>query len=122
LEAKLRLFAPATGGYRPSSITGIISSMPFIGQVLKSALNYSPAFQDMDPTELSTLRTQMNEAIAKHPSLAALKALILWGENEQLLKVDWFPGDKVTVVSGKDHLSVCKPNRGYKFPLQFICE
>jgi hypothetical protein len=121
LNAKLRLFAPATGGYRPAGIKGVLATMPFLGQVCAALLHYSPAFLDMDPKELTTLRDRTQEGAKAHPHLEGLRASILWGEDEKLVKADWFAADNVAIVPDKNHMSVCKPHSNYMMPLEFVC-
>jgi hypothetical protein len=40
-------------------VKGVIASMPLLGQLCTSVLNYSAGFQDMNPQELQALREQI---------------------------------------------------------------
>lgn len=121
-KAKLRLFAPAIFGYRPAGILGIVANLPLLGRCIDSVLRYSPAYEDMQMTELLELRTRVEAAARKYPEFTALRAAVLWGENEHLLKAGSFDCDSTyPSATGKDHRTVCKPDDGYTLPLEFVC-
>lgn len=120
LQARVCLFAPAICGYRPAGLKSAILSFPLVGNILTSILNISPAYQDMRPQELTDLRREVEEAANAHPELNGLRARVVWGDDEKLLKACWFSCDDPLAVPGKNHVSVCKPTREYPLPLDVV--
>lgn len=130
LQGKLRLFAPALFGYRPSGLLGAIANSPGLGDLIDwSLVSSSPAYQALRNRKTGQrskflsddMQRRTEDLAARHP---ILRARVLWGSEEHVL--DRGPGRYTTDVSrdqaeGKTHTSVCKPTPEYLHPLEF-CE
>lgn len=120
LDGAVRLFAPALFGYRPSGLLGALARSPFVGRFVDWVLSStSSAFQDLsDPRELlSSLQAQTETLASSH---AILRASILWGENEHVLKTGQYQDDAIVeFVPGGTHTSICKPRPDFLRPLEF---
>jgi hypothetical protein len=61
------------------------------------------------------------ELAARHPTCPALRAVVLWGRDENVVFNDDYPADDTREsVDGKDHRSICKPTHDYTLPLEFV--
>jgi hypothetical protein len=120
LTADVCLFAPAHAGY---SITGPLASileLPGFSQLLRPALSFSTAKADLEPSSpLITVLRRDTDALSRDSAISALRARILWGENEKVVYVDKFSWDTEEFVSNKDHINICKPSHLYLRPITF---
>jgi pimeloyl-ACP methyl ester carboxylesterase len=121
MSARLRLFAPALFGYSPSGLLGILVRLPFLGSVTDAVLSASPSYQDLrHPSEFLKLLRDKTERCAQQDHSPALRASILWGTREQILKVGRYEQDTIYAhVKGSDHAAICKPTQDYLTPLEF---
>lgn len=88
IEGKLRLFAPAIAGYRPSGLFGVLARMSFVGDLADWAFSSaSPPYQDLKDYEdprglLAVLKSETERLAADHPMLSAD---ILWARNDRVV-------------------------------------
>ena len=116
LEAKLCLFAPALMGASPSGVLGIIAKKIHL---LHSFL----AYNELQPNAalITNLQKRTEEYAKQYPQIPALKARILWGEDENIVAPDRYQfDDEEDPEPGKDHTSICKPRPDYTRPLEFV--
>lgn len=122
LEAKLRLFSPASAGFQPAGLLAILTSMFSVGMV---ALEGAPAFTALrrDSELLARTRDETEALILTHGAdLAALRAHIMWARPERVVERDGYRTDYEadSLVPERDHSEVCKPGLGYEQPRRFV--
>jgi hypothetical protein len=124
LMASLRLFAPAHSGHSISGVFGSILSMPGIGSIVRSALQGKTSYSDLKPTSplITCLRDDTQLLASRMPWLSSLRAKILWGDRETIVYMDKFHYDSEETITGKNHLTICKPTSDYLRPLEFVLE
>jgi hypothetical protein len=119
LLGQLRLFAPAIGG---EALTG------WIGLILNSSLvapflGMSSAKKGLE-TQSTPIRSarEYTDDWAEHFAMECFRAHILWAEHDLVVEPEKYKRDRHCTKSppGTDHSSVCKPNRKYLRPLQFV--
>ena len=72
-------------------------------------------------TIIEDTRRYTEEASEKHLRLRALTARLLWGESESIVQMWKYKLDgPEEFVTGKNHVTVCKPNSEYLDPLDFV--
>jgi hypothetical protein len=122
LLARLRLFAPALFGYSPSGLVGILVRLPFLGTIIDACLSASPSYQDLRyPSEFLSSLQEKTEQWARENSSPALRASVLWGRQEDILKVGRYEQDTIYAhVKGVRHSGICKPTERYVIPLEFV--
>ena len=123
-RAKLRLFAPALMGARPSRLLGWLDAS-LIGRPLRPFFQASVAYNDMRSGSeiLTAIRDRTEFYSALYPDLTALRAQILWGDKEAVVQVgDYRDDDPSRFARGHDHVSVCKPTPEYVVPIEFVRE
>jgi pimeloyl-ACP methyl ester carboxylesterase len=124
LDAKVRMFSPASAGFRPSGRLGLVRATPF-WVVANAYLRRSSAFTDLQPASpvLRETRTR-TEALLQGPhgdELGALGAEIVWANPDDVVLSERYTTDRPAVAAdGTDHGSVCKPNQGYVLPWAFV--
>ena len=119
---KLRLFAPALFGYRPSGFLGLIANSAFLGTFVDWIFSStSPPYQDFrEPAGLLAELRKETESVATHHSI--LRARILWGGEERIVKPGQYRDDVIhDFIEGGTHTSICKPSPTFLVPLEF-CE
>jgi pimeloyl-ACP methyl ester carboxylesterase len=125
LQAKLRLFAPALFGAAPSGMLGAMAEFPGIRAISQVFLGSSVAYKELksDSLILRQVESATKEVAAANPTLSAFKALVIWGENDQIVLQGEYSTDMAHALSpvpGHDHGSICKPNPAFVLPLEFI--
>lgn len=122
-QGRLRLFAPAVMGARPSRLLGWLDAS-LIGKALRPFFRASVAYNDMQPESqlVTAIRDRTEEYSSRYPTLTALRAKILWGRKENVLTAGDYRDDDYEFAEGHDHVSVCKPNPEYLRPLEFVRE
>jgi pimeloyl-ACP methyl ester carboxylesterase len=127
LQAGLRLFAPAHLGASPSGLLGLLAGSVALGDMVRAALGSSPAYNEMQQNSqlLGSIRSATEHflEVDEYKWMAALRALVVWGEKDAVVAKGEFVGDRKFTpmpVPGKGHVSVCKPRSGYILPLEFV--
>ena len=122
-KAKLVLFAPAISGVNPAGFYGMLMASPANWIALVS-LGRSFAYRDMNSSRfLTDVTNDTLDARNIHPEHTALWAKVIFGSKEDVVEPVKWPGDnQVAEEVGKNHLSVCKPKRGYDRPITHITE
>lgn len=123
-KAKLRLFAPALMGARPSRLLGWLDAS-LIGRPLRPFFQASVAYNDMRSGSeiLTAIRDHTEFYSARYSQLSALRADVLWGDKEAVVQVGNYRDDsRSRFAPGHDHVSVCKPDPDYLLPVQFTRE
>ena len=123
LDAKLRLFSPATSGFRPAGRLGLLSSTP-LWYGANMVLRRSSAFTDLQPDSqiLIYTRERTEALVDQRPTdLAALRARILWANPDNVVVTERYRTDIADdAVDDTTHRSVCKPKHPYDAPWLFV--
>lgn len=101
---------------------GLARSVPLLGYLVESYLRFTPLYQNLAPGNpiLSALQKD-TEQLYKAYNADALKALNLFGEYEEIVLVGGYAHDhQLPAERGHSHTSICKPNRQYEKPLEFV--
>jgi hypothetical protein len=123
LSACLCLFAPALYGALVTGWKGAVLKVPFLGDLVESCLNRSPAYQQLraDSTILDGIRRDTEHLAERFPTVPALRARNLCARDDEFAAIGNLMTDYPTEYeSGHTHTSVCKPSRSYLRPLAFV--
>jgi pimeloyl-ACP methyl ester carboxylesterase len=121
LDAQVRLFSPASAGFRAAGFLGLLRATALWG-ALDMYLRRSSAFTDLQPGSpvLRDLQ-QRTEALAHDDEFQALRASVIWANPDDVVVPVCYvtdrPDDSVDDVS---HSSVCKPHARYQQPWNFV--
>lgn len=122
LDAKLRLFSPASAGFQPRGALGALKAAPlwWVAEIFLSRggayLDLLPGSDTLISTRLRTERWGVNDARA-----ASLAAEILWANPEKVVATEKYDTDARTrTIDRTDHGSVCKPSMTYDHPYRFV--
>jgi hypothetical protein len=121
LEAQVRLFSPASAGFRAAGFLGLVRATP-LWHAVHMYLARSSAYADLQPGSpvLTNLR-ERTEGLAGEPEFQALRSRTLWANPENVVLAERYETDFPDEFShGKDHASVCKPNDRYESPWTFV--
>jgi pimeloyl-ACP methyl ester carboxylesterase len=126
LNGQLRLFAPAMHGAKPSGWLGLayhlLREINEIKPWLEAALESQPIVRQLhsESDKLKRLRDD-TEKLAGTTFHSALVADVVYGEKEHIVERDKFRLDRIELpITGRNHTSVCKPDKDYRDPLQFV--
>ncbi len=128
LSGRLRLFAPAMHGAKPSGWLGLAYHLlheirevkPWLEAAMESQTIVRQLHSESD--KLKRLRDE-TEKLAGTTSHPALVADVVYGEREHIVERDKFRLDRIELpIRGRDHVSICKPDDEYRDPLQFVME
>jgi pimeloyl-ACP methyl ester carboxylesterase len=125
----VRLFAPAHLGFEPSGWTGAafkVSQEFLIGRILEGSMYRYRAYAHLHPRSrtITELRRITETLGRKFPSVEAVSAHLLWGEEEQVVANE--PRYECDLAANeqyepqKAHRDICKPTGVYRLPLDFI--
>jgi pimeloyl-ACP methyl ester carboxylesterase len=126
LDARLRLFAPAMHGVKPSGWFGLAYHLlreirevePWFKAAMESQTIVRQLMSDSDKIARLRARTEELARTTRHP---ALIATVVYGEDEHIVERDKYELDDIEVpVPGRDHRSICKPDDQYRNPLNFV--
>lgn len=123
LEARVRLFSPASGGFRPAGILGAIrasAGWKYIEPFLRRDSSYS----DLQPGSslITSTRELTEDYIARLPESerGALRPHILWADKENVVVRETYRTDPPDRTAWqRDHSNVCKPDATYTDPWVF---
>ena len=123
-STKLALFSPATAGFGPSGLLGVLRETGFWGGI-NAVLSGSPAYNALSHPEtgvLAELRRATVEAIASDP-VGGLQAPTIWADPDGVVVVQSYQGDPAPRYAlDRNHTGVCKPNSAYTLPRMFVEE
>lgn len=121
LDARVALFAPAHRGVLITGWTHTVLSLARGKRLAVSSLEASPAYAEMQDSEFINGIQQATLALKAEYDRRAFKARVLFGCNEELVRVQVFPGDyPEECARNQDHVSVCKPRSDYVAPFELI--
>ena len=127
LEGTIRLFAPAVFGFAPRQFAGfcyqLAAELPRLGRFLKPVLKSNPVHEELqaDSERLLDLRRRTEALAAKFEWMESLRGHLIFGAKENIVYMDRYDCDPVyEIIEGHDHRSICKPNRLYRKPLEFV--
>jgi len=123
LDATLRLFSPASAGFRSAGWLGLLQASAF-WSALNMYLRRSSAYTDLQPRSdlLANTRQRTERLVSDHrQELAALRASILWANPDDVVLAERYDTDHVDdSVDGTSHITVCKPSNAYEMPWPFV--
>jgi hypothetical protein len=121
LEARLRLFSPASAGFEAAGVLGAMRAMS-IWKVAEIFLRRSPAYSQLQPGS-STIREtrERTERLAGEDGFEALRARIIWASPDEVVVSERYSTDYVDDSwDGTTHSTVCKPRIGdFEAPRRF---
>jgi pimeloyl-ACP methyl ester carboxylesterase len=125
LEAQVRLFSPASAGFRAAGFLGALRATRRWGAI-EMFLRRSSAYSDIQQGSV-TLTNLSDETAAllelKDPRLQALRAHILWASPDRVVLAERYKTDYPSnFAHGADHRSVCKPQAAWPLPWTFVEE
>ena len=123
LEASVRLFSPASAGFRPAGKLGLVRATP-AWRLVNMLLRRSSAFTDLQPDSpiLNETRNR-TEALVEQDKAEwrSLRARILWANPDDVVVTERYRTDfGDDAVDATTHKSVCKPNGAYHVPWLFV--
>jgi hypothetical protein len=124
LDAQLRLFSPASAGFRPGGWMGLMRATGFWTLAIEPVLRSSTAYSDLQQNSGALLELQkQTELIVRDDKtkFGALRAWILWADRDEVVEprkyADDHSDDSEPYTS---HSAVCKPNDRYVSPWIFV--
>lgn len=125
LDAEVRLFSPASAGFEPAGLLGMLAATGCLWSLGTIALHKAPAFNALrrgsDLIKQTRLDTESLIDLHK-PELDALRARILWARPEEVVERDGYSTDfeAQSLYPEQKHRQVCKPRSTYQEPLRFV--
>ena len=122
LQAQVRLFSPASAGFRPAGWAGLLRATG-AWRVAEPYLRRSSAYTDLqkDSDLLRDTRRRTEEYVdSKKRELSALRASILWANPEDIVLTGRYDSDHPDDSVEATHPSVCKPRDGFQTPWVFV--
>jgi len=122
LDARLRLFSPASAGFAPRGLLGAFRATP-TWWVAEMFLRRGGAYPDLQPGSpvLVSTRKRTERYGSEDVRAGALAAHLLWANPERVVTTERYDTDPVSrTMDGTDHRSVCKPDIGYTAPFHFV--
>lgn len=116
-NAHLRLFAPAIGGSRLGGWKGVANSLG------APALAWSRSKIELEQSSsiLADIRRETERFAARLTKLRAFTAHIAWaGRDDVVAPLEYDFDDVGAYVAEATHTSICKPNRKFLMPIEFI--
>jgi hypothetical protein len=131
-QSSLRLFAPAHLGVLAAGMLGVVQSVPYLDKFMEASLRSSALYQNLRPGSptLLNLQRKTEELWVKYPEVTALKASMLFGQQDSVVEIggyshDEFYGAKdgqIHTEPGHGHTSICKPSVLFTKPIEFVAE
>ncbi len=121
LEAKVRLFSPASAGFDPSGWLGVARASS-TWHALEMVLRRSSAYRDLQAgSQVLTALERRTEELVKRTRLQALRAAVVWAQPDDVVVARRYASDLPDdSIDGKNHRSVCKPSGRYTDPWTFV--
>lgn len=123
-KASLRFFAPAHLGVLAAGKLGFARSVPIVRTIVDGYLRCNPLYQNLNPASPTILDIRREtEELYKEHKIEALRASSLFGDEEEIVTIGGYRHDEDPPTESKqNHTSVCKPNRTYLKPLEFVTD
>lgn len=123
LDATVRLFSPASAGFRAAGLLGVLKAS--LGwYAIEIYLRRSSAYVDLQPgsTVLRATRQRTQQLVAENDSaFGALRAWVVFANPDDIVETERYDTDHVQKSAhGRDHSSVCKPDKRYQLPWIFV--
>jgi hypothetical protein len=123
LDARVRLFSPASAGFRAAGWLGLVRAST-VWRAANLHLRRSSVYTDLQPgsTFLEETRRRTEKLVeADREGHAALRASILWANPDNVVLAERYDTDPIDEpVDQTTHRSVCKPNAVYRRPREFV--
>jgi pimeloyl-ACP methyl ester carboxylesterase len=123
LDARLRLFSPASAGFRPGGWLALVRGTKVWGP-LEMFLRRSSAYSDLQPESplLADTRRRTEALVAaRRAELEALRASIVWANPDDVVLAERYDSDRVDdTIDGTSHGAVCKPRAEFTAPRTFV--
>jgi hypothetical protein len=123
LDAEVRLFSPASGGFRSAGWLGLVQASS-LWRAVNMQLRRSSAYTDLQPGSslLRDTRRRTEQLVAEHGDLLkVLRASIIWASPDNVVLAERYDSDRVDdSVDGTTHRTVCKPRSDYARPWRFV--
>jgi pimeloyl-ACP methyl ester carboxylesterase len=123
LDAEVRLFSPASAGFRAAGWLGLVQACS-LWKAVSMQLRRSSAYTDLQPGSqlLVETRRRTEELMVTHDDqLKALRASILWASPDNVVLAERYDSDRLDdSVDGRTHRDVCKPQDDYQRPWRFV--
>lgn len=123
LDAKVRLFSPASAGFLPAGKLGALQAAAGIWVAVEVILRRSPAYNDLLPgSEVLRAIQRRTERLAAKPGLESLCADVLWANPDNVVTTERYDSDHPDESAhASSHTSVCKPLKtSYETPWDFV--
>jgi hypothetical protein len=131
-QAELRLFAPAHLGVLGAGILGVAQSVRYLDKILEAYLRWNSLYQNLrsKSATLVNLQRETEALLSKYPAIKALKASMLFGQQEYVVEVGGYSQDEFYGATpghkhfepNQNHVTVCKPCGSYRRPIEFVAQ
>lgn len=122
LRAEVRLFSPASAGFRAAGHLGIVRATGLWGAI-EAVLRRSSAYTDLQPGSPTLEKTrERTEHLADKTGLCSLRARIVWANPDDVVIPERYTTDHVDDSwDDTTHSTVCKPKRQrFEKPWMFV--
>ncbi|ACV79056.1 hypothetical protein Namu_2710 [Nakamurella multipartita DSM 44233] len=124
LSARVFLFSPATGGFRPSGKVALARELGLL-RFAELRLNMAPAYLELavNSATLNSIRTRTRTLLDEfgNEGLQALRPTVLFANPDDVVNYDTYWHDtQHDSQDGRSHSSVCKPNQSYWAPWYMV--
>jgi pimeloyl-ACP methyl ester carboxylesterase len=121
--ATVRLFSPATAGFRPAGKLGMLFETKVLRKVAMIKLRRSQAFTELERTSplLDDTRTTTEALAHDDPSSSPLHPRTLWAFDDEVVEARDYKTDPISdSIEKVSHSSVCKPKSAYIAPWDYV--
>jgi alpha-beta hydrolase superfamily lysophospholipase len=121
--ATVRLFSPATAGFRPAGKLGMLFETKVFRKIAMIKLRRSQAFTELERTSpfLEDTRTTTEDLAHDDPSSAPLHPRTLWAYDDEVVEARDYKTDPVSdSIEKVNHSDVCKPQSAYVAPWDYV--
>lgn len=124
ISATVRLFSPATAGFRPAGNLGmLLESGGFLRKIAMMKLRRSQAFTELERTspQLEDTRTTTETLADDDPGILSLRPRTLWASQDEVVEARDYKTDPVSdSIEKVSHSAVCKPKSTYIAPWEYV--
>jgi alpha-beta hydrolase superfamily lysophospholipase len=122
-SATVRLFSPATAGFRPAGKLGMLLETKVFRWAAMIKLRRSQAFTELERTSpmLDDTRTTTEALARDDPSSSPLHPRTLWAFDDEVVEARDYKTDPVSdSIEKVSHSGVCKPEHAYIAPWDYV--